>query len=43
MKGPDLWHVACALSVRTKYEVHHFLSLDDKQSAIAKSLGFRVL
>jgi len=43
LKGPDLWHLACALFVRPRAEVTHFLTLDDKQSKIAKSLGFRVL
>ena len=43
LKGPDLWHLACALSIRPKFEVIHFLSLDDKQSKIARSLGFHVL
>lgn len=43
LKGPDLWHLACALSIPPKFEVLHFLSLDDKQSKIAKSLGFRTL
>ena len=43
LKGPDLWHLACALFMRPRVEVTHFLSLDDRQSKIAKSLGFRVL
>jgi hypothetical protein len=43
LKGPDLWHLACALFICPKFEALHFLSLDDKQSKIAKSLGFRVL
>jgi predicted nucleic acid-binding protein len=43
LKGADLWHLACALSIRPKMEVTHFLTLDGKQSDIAKSLGFRIL
>jgi hypothetical protein len=43
LKGADLWHLACALFMRPQIEVTHFLTLDDKQSAIAKSLGFSVL
>lgn len=43
LKGADLWHLACALFMRPRVEITHFLSLDDKQSKIAKSLGFHTL
>ena len=39
-RGADLWHLACALHLREELEEISFLSLDDKQVAVAASLGF---
>ena len=41
LKGPDLWHLACALFLRSKVEDLAFLTLDKRQGSIAHSLGFR--
>jgi hypothetical protein len=45
LRGADLWHLACALFMRPKFdEVEiHFLTLDNKQAELARSFGFRVL
>jgi len=40
LRGADLWHLACALHLREELEEISFLSLDDKQVAVAGSLGF---
>jgi hypothetical protein len=40
LKGPDLWHLACALFLRSKVEDLAFLTLDGRQGSIARSLGF---
>ena len=40
LEGADLWHLACALYLREELEEISFLSLDDKQVAVAGSLGF---
>jgi hypothetical protein len=43
-KGPDLWHLACALFLRPDVnDPLFFLTLDGKQGEIARSLGFRGL
>ncbi len=41
LRGADLWHVACALYARvsTATEIE-FLTLDERQRAIAAELGF---
>jgi hypothetical protein len=44
LKGPDLWHLACALFLRPQIDDPlSFLTLDGKQGEIARSLGFRGL
>jgi predicted nucleic acid-binding protein len=40
LRGAELWHLACALHLRKELEEVSFLSLDDKQVAVAASLGF---
>lgn len=43
-KGPDLWHLACALFLRPEVEEGlSFLTLDNRQGDVARSLGFRGL
>jgi hypothetical protein len=41
LKGPDLWHLACALFLHSKVKDLTFLTLDGRQGDIARSLGFR--
>ena len=41
-KGADLWHLACALYLRDELSEVSFLSLDERQAAVATSLGFAV-
>lgn len=43
LKGPDLWHVACALFMRRKFPDIRFITNDGRQGEIARSLGFRGL
>lgn len=44
LKGPDLWHLACALLLRSRLkEEMFFLTLDGRQGDVARALGFRVL
>jgi hypothetical protein len=43
LKGPDLWHLACALFLRSQIDNLSFLTLDHRQEEIAQSLGFGVL
>lgn len=40
VKGADLWHLACALSLRTTMGPISFLTLDNGQGDIARALGF---
>jgi hypothetical protein len=40
LKGPDLWHLACALFLRPQIDHLSFLTLDKKQGEMARSLGF---
>jgi hypothetical protein len=40
LRGADLWHLACALQLREVSRELSFLSLDEKQVAVATSLGF---
>ncbi|MEO8197439.1 MAG: PIN domain-containing protein [Thermoanaerobaculia bacterium] len=41
LRGADAWHLACALLLSPKAEIT-FLSLDARQRAVARSLGFAV-
>ena len=41
LRGADAWHVACALHVSETPEDVTFLTLDRRQSAVARRLGFR--
>jgi hypothetical protein len=43
LRGPDLWHLACALFLRARVDELSFLTLDNKQGEIARSLGLRGL
>jgi predicted nucleic acid-binding protein len=40
LKGPDLWHLACALFLRSKVPNLSFLTLDRNQGELARLLGF---
>lgn len=40
LKGSDLWHLACALTVRPRVPNLSFLTLDRNQAEVARSLGF---
>lgn len=40
LRGADLWHVACACYLASSPRDLAFLSLDDRQRAVASSLGF---
>ena len=40
LRGADLWHVACALFLAQTPRELSFLSLDDRQRAVAHDLGF---
>ena len=40
LKGADLWHLACALYIRKALPDLAFLSLDQRQVAVGKKLGF---
>jgi hypothetical protein len=40
LRGSDLWHLACALFLRTRMGPISFLTLDDDQGEIANVLGF---
>jgi hypothetical protein len=40
LRGANPWHLACALHLRAEWKEVSFLSLDDKQVAVASSLGF---
>jgi hypothetical protein len=43
LRGPDLWHLACALFLRPRVSGLSFLTVDGRQGEIAASLGFRGL
>ena len=43
LRGPDLWHLACALFLRSRVDELSFLTLDNRQGEIARSLGLRGL
>ena len=43
LRGADLWHVATALYVSPRPEDPWFATLDARQGAVAKALGFQVL
>lgn len=40
LRGADLWHVACALVVAEELGSLTFLTLDQRQRAVAEALGF---
>ena len=42
VRGADLWHLACALSVVTAPEELTFLTLDETQRSVASTIGFVV-
>jgi hypothetical protein len=41
-RGADLWHLTCALFLRSKIGDLGFLTLDGNQHSAAQKLGFRV-
>jgi PIN domain-containing protein len=43
LKGPDLWHLSCALFLRPRIETLSFLTIDGRQGEVARALGFRGL
>lgn len=42
LKGADLWHLASALSTTPDPREMTFITLDERQRAVAAELGFRV-
>ena len=40
VRGADLWHLACALYLAGTPRDLAFLSLDEKQTAVSRQLGF---
>lgn len=40
-RGADLWHLGCALHIAPDPEDLVFLTLDERQGALARRLGFR--
>lgn len=42
LKGADLWHLATALSFTADPRQTTFITLDERQRAVAAELGFRV-
>ena len=42
LRGADLWHVACALYLSPNPQDLAFLTLDDRQAALAGTIGFPV-
>lgn len=41
VRGADLWHLACALYVAESPADLTFLTLDERQRALAQALGFK--
>ena len=41
LRGADLWHLACALYAVDRPADMTFLTLDERQGVVAKTLGFR--
>lgn len=41
LRGADLWHVACALYLVEEPDEMSFLTLDQRQLAVVRALGFR--
>lgn len=41
LRGADLWHVACALYLVEDAPELSFITLDDRQGAVAEGLGFQ--
>ena len=42
LRGADLWHLACALYLSPNPQDLAFLTLDDRQAALAATIGFPV-
>ncbi|MFQ5680201.1 MAG: PIN domain-containing protein [Gemmatimonadota bacterium] len=42
LRGADLWHLSCALYLAEDPSELLFLTLDDRQRAVAEALGFRM-
>lgn len=42
LRGADLWHVASALYVAQEPEEMWFVTLDERQGSVARSVGFKV-
>ena len=42
LRGADLWHLACALYLKSRVKDLLFLTLDQRQRDAAKKLGFSV-
>jgi predicted nucleic acid-binding protein len=42
LRGADLWHLACALYLSPSPQDLAFLTLDDRQAALAATIGFPV-
>ncbi len=42
-RGADLWHLSCALFLKSRISDLGFLTLDGNQDGAARKLGFRVL
>lgn len=40
LRGADLWHIACALYLAESPRNLPFITLDDRQRAVAQQLGF---
>lgn len=43
VRGADLWHLACALYLKSRVKDLFFLTLDQRQQDAATKLGFRTL
>lgn len=41
LRGPDLWHIACALYLVEDPQELSFVTLDQRQGDVAAGLGFR--
>ena len=41
VRGADLWHLACALYMSEDPSEVAFITLDEQQAEVARSLGFR--
>ena len=43
LRGADLWHVASALYVAREPQEMWFVTLDKRQSSVARDIGFKVV